>query len=204
MQKKINESSTTSINLSIRANTISTSIAASVLLSLPVLSSTYEIIRSADRSLPSSAKDIEALLRYGNTLSRYLNDLAKALTGGMKDVQACLEQATEIYPSYLDGYPWRSPDSFPTGVSSFMGKDTGKAKIALERSIGHFPAFVGDYSSLAEYGAPQGKDWNLFCTSIHTVVTIASDETTTSLWPLCNSLAVSQVMHPLSAHPSSK
>ncbi len=65
-----------------------------------------------------------------------------------------------------------------------------KVRQAFHVSIKTDPGFLVNYVDLAEYVTQPTKDWNLFCTNINETLDPISDETTMTMWPLYNALAV--------------
>ena len=143
------------------------------------------------RTALSRATDVKAVFWYGNNLGSYLNfHFLTALSGGMNDVKAAFERAITLDESYLGGGPWRAIGSFLAKVPSFLGGDKVKARDAFARAIKIAPDFLENYVDDAEYVAKPSKDWNEFCTELHTAVEKGKDAAVMSAWPLYNALAL--------------
>lgn len=150
-----------------------------------------EIEKKSFRAALSRATDVKAIFWYGNNLGRYLNfHFFAALSGGMRDVKAAFKRAIELDEGYLAGGPWRALGSFLAKVPGFLGGDRKKAQDAFSHAIALGPYFLENYVDAAEYVYKPDKDWNKFCSVLHTVVKLGKDPKVMVAWPLYNTLAI--------------
>ncbi len=155
----------------------------------PVFGTTEE--EGGFRAALLSARDVTAILWYGNTLGQWLKyHQVTAILGGVLDVLASYERAIELDETYLGGAPQRSMAVLIAQAYFVIGKPRDDAVVHYERPMEIDPAYLESYVNYAQHHARPTGDETLFTDLLATAMQLAEDPQVTAAWPFYSELAL--------------